>query len=66
MAKLCLAVSNSFSTSLALMGTDCSKHSGNAMNFASFDGLLTLGVGKSATAHMIASAAAAFADKGYK
>ncbi|KAK9439771.1 NAD(P)-binding domain protein [Metarhizium brunneum] len=41
-------------------------YTGNAMNFASFDGLLTLGVGKSATAHMIASAAAAFADKGYK
>ncbi|KAH8121205.1 hypothetical protein FP744_10001965 [Trichoderma asperellum] len=41
-------------------------YTGNAMNFASFDGLLTLGVGKSATAHMIASAAATFADKGYK
>ncbi|CAO2648461.1 Nn.00g077280.m01.CDS01 [Neocucurbitaria sp. VM-36] len=41
-------------------------YSGNAMNFASFDGLLTLGVGKSASAHMLQSAAAAFAHKGYK
>lgn len=40
--------------------------SGNAMNFASFDGLLTLGLGKSASAHMIQSAAAAFKDKNYK
>jgi hypothetical protein len=36
------------------------------MNFASFDGLLTLGLGKSASAHMIQSAAAAFVHKGYK
>jgi hypothetical protein len=36
------------------------------MNFASFDGLLTLGLGKSASAHMMQSAAAAFAHKGYK
>ena len=41
-------------------------YTGNAMNFASFDGLLTLGVGKSASAHMISSAAAAFESKGYK
>ncbi|KAE9364956.1 putative short-chain dehydrogenases/reductase [Stipitochalara longipes BDJ] len=41
-------------------------YTGNAMNFASFDGLLTLGLGKSASAHMISSAAAAFEPKGYK
>ncbi|CRG92701.1 hypothetical protein PISL3812_09767 [Talaromyces islandicus] len=39
---------------------------GNAMNFLPFGGVLTLGVGKSASAHMIASAAAAYASKGFK
>lgn len=36
------------------------------MNLASFDGLLTLGLGKSASAHMIQSAATAFTGQGYK
>lgn len=41
-------------------------YTGNAMNFGPFAGLLTLGVGKSASANMLAAAAAAYKDKGYK
>ncbi|GAM42418.1 short-chain dehydrogenase [Talaromyces pinophilus] len=41
-------------------------YTGNAMNFLPFNGVMTLGAGKSASAHMIASAAAAYAPKGYK
>ncbi|CAI6342064.1 unnamed protein product [Periconia digitata] len=41
-------------------------YTGNAMNFAPFPGRMTLGTGKSATAHMIASAAQAYGPKGYK
>jgi hypothetical protein len=41
-------------------------YTGNAMNFLPFGGVMTLGAGKSASAHMIAAAAAAYAPKGYK
>ncbi|KAH8711858.1 putative short-chain dehydrogenases/reductase [Phaeosphaeriaceae sp. PMI808] len=54
------------SSSLTAQASKTFIYTGNAMNFASFDGLLTLGLGKSASAHMIQSAAAAFAEKGYK
>jgi NAD(P)-dependent dehydrogenase (short-subunit alcohol dehydrogenase family) len=39
---------------------------GNIMNTAIIPPLLTLGVGKSATAHIIQNAASAYADRGYK
>jgi hypothetical protein len=41
-------------------------YTGNAMNFAPFDGVMGLGAGKSASAHMISSAAAAYGSRGYK
>lgn len=41
-------------------------YTGNAMNVAPFAGLLTLGTGKSASAHMIAAAAQGYESKGYK
>ncbi|KAH6843096.1 hypothetical protein B0I37DRAFT_383685 [Chaetomium sp. MPI-CAGE-AT-0009] len=39
---------------------------GNALNTTVLAPFMVLGVGKSATSHMIQSAAAAYADKGYK
>jgi hypothetical protein len=39
---------------------------GNALNTTVMAPLMLGGIGKSATAHMIHSAAAAYADKGYK
>ncbi|KAK1751480.1 hypothetical protein QBC47DRAFT_391893 [Echria macrotheca] len=39
---------------------------GNALNTMTLAPLMLAGMGKSATAHMIQSAAAAYADKGYK
>jgi hypothetical protein len=41
-------------------------YTGNALNTTTMAPLLDLGVGKSATAHIIQSAAAAYKDKGYK
>ncbi|KAF5859873.1 hypothetical protein ETB97_002364 [Aspergillus alliaceus] len=41
-------------------------YTGNAMNFASFPGIMTLGAGKSASAHLISAAAAAYAPRGFK
>lgn len=41
-------------------------YTGNAMNFASFPGIMTLGIGKSASAHMLSAAAAAYTAQGYK
>jgi NAD(P)-dependent dehydrogenase (short-subunit alcohol dehydrogenase family) len=41
-------------------------YTGNIMNTAIIAPLLTLGVGKSATAHIIQNAASAYADRGYK
>jgi hypothetical protein len=41
-------------------------YTGNAMNFLPFAGVMSLGAGKSASAHIIAAAAAAYKDKGYK
>jgi len=41
-------------------------YTGNVLNTITMGPLLDLGVGKSATAHIIESAAAAYKDKGYK
>ena len=41
-------------------------YTGNFLNTTTMAPLLDLGVGKSATSHIIQSAAAAYADKGYK
>jgi len=41
-------------------------YTGNIMNITSIAPLLSLGVGKSATAHVIQSAAKAYEDRGYK
>ncbi len=41
-------------------------YTGNITNVTPLAPLLDLGVGKSATAHIIQSAAAAYKDKGYK
>lgn len=41
-------------------------YTGNILNTLTIAPLLTLGVGKSATAHIIQSAASAYADRGYK
>lgn len=41
-------------------------YTGNAMNFSPFAGIMTLGIGKSASAHMLAAAAQAYKGKGYK
>jgi len=41
-------------------------YTGNALNTTTMAPLMDLGVGKSATAHIIQSAAAAYADKGFK
>lgn len=41
-------------------------YTGNALNTTTMGPLLDLGVGKSATAHIIESAAAAYKDRGYK
>ena len=41
-------------------------YTGNILNTAIIPPLLDLGVGKSATAHIIQSAAAAYKDRGYK
>lgn len=41
-------------------------YTGNRLNIAPILPLLSLGVGKSATAHMISSASLAYEDKGYR
>jgi hypothetical protein len=41
-------------------------YTGNILNITTIPPLLDLGVGKSATAHIIQSAASAYKDKGYK
>lgn len=41
-------------------------YTGNRLNIAPIPPLLSLGVGKSATAHVIASASVAYKDKGYR
>ena len=41
-------------------------YTGNALNTTTMAPLMDLGVGKSATAHVIQSAAAAYADRGFK
>lgn len=41
-------------------------YTGNILNTTTIPQLLTLGVGKSATAHIIQSAAAAYSDRGFK
>ena len=41
-------------------------YTGNILNITTMAPLLNLGVGKSATSHIIQSAAAAYADQGYK
>lgn len=41
-------------------------YTGNALNTTVMPGLLNLGVGKSATAHIVQAAATAYADRGYK
>ena len=41
-------------------------YTGNALNTITLPPLLTLGLGKSATAHVIQSASAAYADQGFK
>lgn len=41
-------------------------YTGNRLNIAPIDPLMSLGIGKSATAHIIVSAAQAYQDKGYK
>jgi hypothetical protein len=41
-------------------------YTGNILNTTTIPPLLDLGVGKSATAHIIQSAASAYADRGYK
>jgi hypothetical protein len=41
-------------------------YTGNITNFEPIPGLMSLGVGKSATAHMIETAAKAYNDRGYK
>jgi hypothetical protein len=54
------------SSSLPASASRTFIYTGNAMNFAPFPGAVTLGVGKSASAHMIHAAADAYAPKGYK
>ena len=41
-------------------------YTGNRLNIAPIAPLLSLGIGKSATAHLIASASEAYASKGYR
>ncbi|KAL4874966.1 putative short-chain dehydrogenase [Aspergillus karnatakaensis] len=41
-------------------------YTGNVLNTTTIPSLLSLGVGKSATAHIIQSAAAAYSDRGFK
>lgn len=41
-------------------------YTGNILNLTHIASLLDLGVGKSATAHIIRSAAAAYSDRGFK
>ena len=60
------AVASFASPSLPESASRTFIYTGNAMNFASFPGIMTLGLGKSASAHLISAAAAGYAAKGYK